>query len=47
MHENSTAVTLTKEDGTMKKPYKSTLNFLRDFARAYIYQPGIGALVAN
>lgn len=46
MHESSTSETLIKDD-SMKKPYKSTLNFLRGFARAYIYQPPIGTIMVN
>lgn len=39
---------LTKKDEhQMKKPKKSTLNFLRSFARAYTALPAVGALILN
>ena len=35
------------EDINMKKPRMSTINFLRNFARAYSYSPNAGTLVLN
>lgn len=38
---------LIKSEQSMKKPRKSTLSFLRDFARAYTALPAVGAIILN
>lgn len=38
---------LIPEEQTMKAPRKSTLNFLRNFARAYTVLPAVGSLMLN
>lgn len=38
---------LTKQEQNMKKPHKSTLSFLRNFARAYTAIPAVGAIILN
>ncbi len=35
-----------KED-LMKKPYMSTINFIKSFAKAYTCNPDIGAIIVN
>lgn len=43
LYSNSTL----KREATMKTPRPSTLNFLRNFARAYAAIPAVGTLILN
>ncbi len=38
---------LISEEQAMKKPRKSTLSFLRNFARAYSAMPAVGGIILN
>lgn len=38
---------LISEEQAMKKPRKSTLNFLRNFAHAYTVMPAVGGIILN
>lgn len=38
---------LIKSEQNIMKPRKSTLSFLRNFARAYTALPAVGAIILN
>jgi len=47
MSEIYTQKLLINSEPIMKQPRKSTLSFLRDFARTYTVIPSIGVLILN
>jgi len=40
-------ITTSQDESHMNAPRKSTLNFLRNFARAYTFAPGAGTIICN
>lgn len=43
----TTLITSSQDDSHMKTPRKSTISFLRNFARAYTFVPEVGTIVCN
>lgn len=44
---STTIIASSSDDKFMTTPRKSTVSFLRNFARAYAYMPETGSLVYN